>query len=930
MKKPINCLALQVKNRSKKQVSFSTLAMKIRFNIHYITAPGQNICICGSIKELGRWDAGKAFHLDYAPGGSWSNSIELTNGIKLIEYKYLLKDDHGKTIWEWGNNRKIDISGMRSSTIVVQEKWRSPSNEEKVMFSSAFSEVIMKSDRTSKIKISKAKKILQFKIEVPRIGPGYQLCILGNQAKLGDWDKTKPLLLECGNHFPEWQVSVNIAELTFPVQYKYGIYNINKEEVFTIEEGSDRQIAIVPEIDELLYVQADESFRYPVGNWKGAGVSVPVFSLRSGKGFGVGDFNDLINFIDWAKSVNMKMVQILPVNETIASHNWLDSYPYKSISVMALHPIYMNLDKLGTLVDENDKKEFEEKKAELNLLNHVDYPEVLRYKSKYFKLIYDQVKDSLFKDEDFRTFFDQNRGWLIPYAAFVYLRDKMENPNFREWGELSTFDETRILEMSTPGSAEWDDIAVHYFIQYHLDKQLQEVTDHARKNGIVLKGDIPIGISPNSVEAWKEPYLFHLDALAGAPPDDFAIKGQNWGFPTYNWEKMAEDGFRWWKNRLSKMAEYFDAYRIDHILGFFRIWEIPNDAIEGLLGHFNPALPLTAEEIGQYGIHFDYDRMVKPYIRHHLLDQLFGESTGEVISQFLESNDDGSFRMKDEFDSQRKIDEFLLKDKEEEELNENEQQIRYGLFDLVSNVIFIQTGFNEWHPRISMHSSSSYGELDEYTKHALNELYLHFFYHRHNEFWYQKGMEKLPAIVNASKMLVCGEDLGMVPNCVPPVMDHLNILSLEIQRMSKNPEVKFAHPADAPYLSICTTSTHDMPTIRGWWEEETDSIQQFFTQELGNLGLAPFFAEPWICMQIITQHIHSPAMWTTFPIQDLIAMDGELRWHKTQEEQINHPSNVRHKWRYRMRQSIDDLKNSEAFNELLRNLISESGRNADY
>jgi 4-alpha-glucanotransferase len=624
------------------------------------------------------------------------------------------------------------------------------------------------------------------------------------------------------------------------------------------------------------------------------------------------------------------MVQILPVNETIASHNWLDSYPYKSISVMALHPIYMNIDKLGPLPSEDERKEFEEVRKRLNDNTYADYPEVLQYKSRYFKRIFDQQKALLFEQADFKRFFEKNSYWLVPYAAFVYLRDKMKSPNFREWGEFSVYNEEVIKKMSTPGSPEWDDIAVHYFIQYHLDKQLKEVTAYAREKGIVLKGDIPIGISPNSVEAWTEPHLFHLNAQAGAPPDDFAMKGQNWGFPTYNWERMSAEGFKWWKNRLQKMSDYFDAYRIDHILGFFRIWEIPIDAVEGVLGYFNPALPLSSEEIGRFGINFDYDRMVKPYIRYHFLHNIFGEYTDEVIEKYLEGTTWGAFKMKEAFDTQQKVNQHFLVGIEEEELSDKDRWIRNGLFDLIANVLFIQTGHDQWHPRISIHMTSSYAELDEETRSKMDQLYIHYFYKRHDDFWYHKGMEKLPAIIAASNMLVCGEDLGMVPDCVPPVMDQLNILSLEIQRMSKNPKVRFAHPADAPYLSVCTTSTHDMPTIRGWWEQDRGATQLFYNNELGNPGDAPFFAEPWVCQQIITQHMHSPAMWTTFPIQDLLAVDGELRWYETQEEQINQPSNVRHKWRYRMRQSIEDLKNAQEFNRKLKILVNESGRNSGY
>jgi 4-alpha-glucanotransferase len=381
---------------------------------------------------------------------------------------------------------------------------------------------------------------------------------------------------------------------------------------------------------------------------------------------------------------------------------------------------------------------------------------------------------------------------------------------------------------------------------------------------------------------------------------------------------------------LQKMAEYFDAYRIDHILGFFRIWEIPTNAVEGLLGAFNPAIPLTAVEIESYGFGFDYERMVKPYIRHHNVLKIFGGYSDEVISTFLDESGYENYKMKAEFDSQIKVNKFFLKDIEEEELSGKNRKIRDGLFDLIANVLFVQTGYDQYHPRITLQLTNSFAELDEHTKSKMNKLYNHFFFKRHNEFWYHKGMEKLPAIVEATEMLVCGEDLGMVPDCVHPVMDKLCILSLEIQRMSKNPKIKFAHPANAPYLSVCTTSTHDMATIRGWWEEDRKTTQEFYNEQLGNEGEAPFFAEPWICIQMIKQHVHSPAMWTTFPIQDLIAMDGDLRWEKTHLEKINEPSNVRHRWRYRMEQSLEKLKNSAKFNELLRNIINKSGRNSDY
>jgi 4-alpha-glucanotransferase len=905
--------------------------MLTTFNVNYHTNFGQQIFIIGSSKILGNWNENKAIPLNYIGNGDWTLQIEIPEGFDTIEYKYLLEDEHRNSIYEWGNNRKLNTTDINSKFIYLNDAWRFPSKEEKALYSSAFVDVILKPSSVTKSTKNDAKKVLQFNIQVPRIGQNYQVCILGNQNSLGNWDVKKPFLLECGNDFPLWTGSFSAARIKFPLKYKYGIYDKKNKEVVTIEEGYDREIqSLLSNKKDFLYIKSDENFRYPVGNWKGAGVAVPVFSLRSKNSFGVGEFSDLIGFIDWAKSVGMKMVQILPINETIATHNWLDSYPYKAISVMALHPIYLNLDKMGTLKDEKQKKEFTNLQKKLNTNPYVNYPEVLSYKSRYYKLLFDQEKKSFFKSKEFRTFFESNKEWLIPYAAFVFLRDKMKSPNYREWGLYEIYEKEKIEKLCSPNSKDWDNISIHYFIQFHLDKQLSEAANYARKNGIVLKGDIPIGISPNSVEAWMEPHLFNLNVQAGAPPDEFAVKGQNWGFPTYNWEKMAIEDFKWWKKRLEKMADYFDAYRIDHILGFFRIWEIPRDAVEGLLGYFNPALPLSADEIRSYNVNFDFERMAKPYIRDHILENIFGKNKVDIVKRFLVQSDNGIYEMKAEYNSQKKINDYFLKDTVEEELDDLNRHIRDELISLISNVIFVSTGHDEWHPRISMQFTSSFMELDDYTKNQLNKLYIEYFYKRHEDFWYHKGMEKIPAIISASNMLVCGEDLGMVPDCVPDVMNDLSILSLEIQRMPKNPKVKFAHPNDAPYLSVCTTSTHDMSTIRGWWEENRDAIQKFYNNELGNNGEAPFYAEPWICEQIVKQHLYSPAMWTVFPIQDLLAIDGEFRWNETHLERINLPSNVRHKWRYRMVQSIEDLTENDKFNDLLKNLIINSGRNSDY
>lgn len=562
--------------------------------------------------------------------------------------------------------------------------------------------------------------------------------------------------------------------------------------------------------------------------WKGAGVAVPVFSLKTKNSYGTGEFLDLKSLADWCAKVGLKMIQILPINDTRTDDSWDNSYPYKAISTKALHPIYLNLYEMGLLNDENDREYFEQQRTILNSKDFVDYPEVMKTKDAYFRKIFSQNWDKVRNSTDYKTFFEENKDWLVPYAEYC----------------------------SSHSSALSSQLELHYFLQYHLDKQLRNAVDYLHEKGVALKGDIPIGIGRDSVDAWMNPELFNMDCQAGAPPDAFATEGQNWGFPTYNWEMMEKDDYKWWRERLSQMSRYFDAYRIDHILGFFRIWEIPIESSQGTMGHFSPALPLDLYE-----------------------DQ-------QSLSTFTSL-------------SESQIESLFLRDKKDN---------------------------NKFHPRINLHLTQTYNELSDIQKEEINKLYDDFFYRRNEELWKKEALKKLPKIIEASDMLVCGEDLGMVPACVPEVMQQLNILSLEVQRMPKKYGDTFVNPAHNPYLSVDTTSTHDTSTLRGWWEENGELTNRFYREMLRHYEGAPYFAEPWVCQEIIRQHLNSTSMWTILPIQDYIAMDGEFRWDATQREQINVPSNPRHHWCYKMHQSLESLNERQDFNEMLSNMIKESGR----
>ena len=648
-------------------------------------------------------------------------------------------------------------------------------------------------------------------------------------------------------------------------------------------------------------------------NPKFTGVAVPVFSLNTKNNFGIGEFLDLKQLADWCKKVGMKMIQILPINDTRTNDSWDNSYPYKAISTKALHPIYLNLDRLGLLNDENDRTYFENQKNILKEKDYVDYPEVMKTKDMYFKKIFAQTWNEVKENVDYKSFFEENKEWLVPYAEFCL--------------------HERCLSLSkalpvTSTSSVTEQPEFYYFLQYHLDKQLKETIDYLHDKGIALKGDIPIGIGRESVEAWTNPELFNLDSQAGAPPDAFATEGQNWGFPTYNWEAMAKDDYKWWRERLTQMSHYFDAYRIDHILGFFRIWEIPYESTQGLLGHFSPAIGNSSSDICNL-LSINHNRITKPYIRGHFLHEYFGEYTEEVREKYLNETSFSYFELKEEFNTQRKITDYFLRQQTtvNGQQSDKDEKIKNGLISLCAEVLFVEDKNGTLHPRIALQFTHSYNELEDYQKDNINKLYDEYFYHRNEELWKKEALKKLPKIIEASDMLVCGEDLGMVPDCVKDVMQQLNILSLEVQRMPKNPCDTFVNPANNPYLSVDTTSTHDMSTIRGWWEENGELTNRFYREMLGHHEGAPYFAEPWVCKEIIEQHLDSSSMWVIIPIQDYIAMDGKFRWNKTQREQINVPANSHHHWCYKMQQSLESLNERHSLNDMLASMIKASRRN---
>ena len=902
--------------------------MKLVFKIEYYTEFGQNLFVSGNISELGAWDKSKAPDMRYVGEGQWELEIYPENNpIDQLEYKYFIRDDRNSLITEeWGKSRIFKFNNKKFYSYFFEDTWLSNTDPQNPLFSSAFSgNLWRRKDKQLEKKSSHLNHV--FQLLAPRIDNDHVFCIIGDDKKLGNWNPDQAVIMD-GSQYPFWKAEVFLENTTGPTHYKYGLYNLKKKKFIAYENGSNRTIHHkLSIIDNGLSIKTDVNYNYPDGMWKGAGVAIPVFSLRTDRSFGVGEFMDLKVLVDWAVKGGLKLVQILPINDTVANHTWKDSYPYAAISVFALHPVYLNLLGMGKLSDKKLMDSFLKKGKKLNKLDTFDYVSVMDLKSKYFKLLYDQEKEKFLKDKKFKKFFKENKDWLIPYAAFSCLRDRYGTPDFTKWNAYTSYEENEIQNLVKPSNDDFDDFAVHYFIQYHLHIQLSEVVEYARSKGVILKGDLPIGIYRDSVDAWVEPRLYHMDKQAGAPPDAYSVTGQNWRFPTYNWDEMAKDNYAWWRRRLSQMAKYFDAYRIDHILGFFRIWEIPYESIQGLMGIFNPSIPMYKNEIESRGIYFDYDRFCIPQIRDYIVEEIFGEYADEMKRDFLVTAGDGNYKLKEEFDTQRKVEDFFLAHPMENQ--EKENFLKNGLFSLIGNVLFFEEpGSNgtAFHPKIAFHSSYSYQELDDHAKSVLNDIYTHYFYHRQEKFWREQAMVKLPVINKASDMLICGEDLGMVPDCVPGVLHELGILRLYIQRMPKETDSEFGHPAHAPYLSVASPSCHDMSTVRGWWEENQKRSQRFYTQILGHSDVAPDVCDTWISEEVMQQHLHSSAMWTIFPIQDLVGMDERLMRKDPLDERINDPSNPDNLWQYRFHMNLEELVKEKEFNKKLCSMVQNAGR----
>lgn len=890
--------------------------MTVQFNIEYKAMFGEQIVVNIQTEE-----GELKLPLETTDGQRWACDWCVESPEKSYTYYYSVEREGRAVKTEWLMiKHQLDVNAKKAAVYTLYDHWKAMP-EDAYLYSSAFTDCI-NHQVPQEMKPETGSKIVRLIVRAPQLRDGERLGVLGADKALGAWDVQK--ILPMTQHtYNEWVADIDATHLEGShLEFKFVAFRNAKNEL--LWETSMNRTVDLPEMKagELVSYELDQAF-FALYNRKLAGTQVPVFSLRTRKSAGIGDFGDLKTMIDFVASTGQKVLQLLPINDTTITHTWTDSYPYSCISVFAIHPQYADLHALPELKDAKARAEAEKTRAELNALDKIDYEKVNDFKINYLRQIFNQEGEKMMKTAEYKAFFQDTELWLVPYAQYSYLRDKNGTADFNQWPDHQVWDEAERKALADPKTAVYKNVAFFYFVQFVLDRQMQEAHEHAKAKGVVLKGDIPIGVNRNGCDVWTEPKYFNLNGQAGAPPDDFSANGQNWGFPTYNWFEMLKDGCQWWNRRFKNMARYFDAYRIDHVLGFFRIWEIPVHSVHGLLGQFAPALAMSREEIESYGLHFQEDRFIRPFITDWVLDRVFHERAGEVKEKYLDRLDDERYQMKPEVDTQRKVEALFADATDEKEL-----WLRDGLYALISDVLFVRDHTNPgvFHPRISAQLDFIYESLYDNDKAAFNRLYNDYFYRRNNQFWYQEAMKKLPKLVQATRMLVCAEDLGMVPDCVPWVMDELKILSLELQSMPKDPSVKFGHLSRNPYRSVCTISSHDMPTLRMWWDENIQRTQEYYNTMLYRQGPAPHPLPGWLASDIISRHLTSPSMLCILSIQDWLATDEALRLPDADAERINIPANPKHYWRYRMHLNIEDLAADKRFVQSITEMISQSGR----
>jgi len=648
------------------------------------------------------------------------------------------------------------------------------------------------------------------------------------------------------------------------------------------------------------------------------GTVISIGALRSEKSIGVGEFPDLAEFGALCASMGIGLIQLLPVNDT-----GYQSSPYSALTAFGLHPLYL---RIGDLSEASGfEADIEAIRKDFNGAVRFSHEAILRAKMDLLRKIYGGNRKKIISSVTLKSWIQDN-PWVKSYAVFRRLKEANGEKSWREWNGQEKKMNVAGIEILWNDPALLDEHLFWAWIQQGLDVQFSAAAASLAKQGILLEGDLPILMNEDSCDVWVRTENFDLNLLAGAPPDMYSPEGQNWGFPIYNWQVQSKDGYTWWKARLKAAEKYYQAYRIDHVLGFFRIWASRREDNSALLGRYIPFIPVIPKDFDD--LEFDKSR-----IRWICEPHIF---TGEVWDA-LRANWGAAFREEEIAAAAGRIFELALDRIGEEDLWLFKKSIR-GEKDIAAldlhpaakaflhkawgNRIFFEHEKDQYFPVWYYRDSRAYASLSEDEKERLNAL-LEKRHAESEQIWETDGKLLLSVLTASSSMLPCAEDLGAVPACVPRVLAQLKILGLRVVRWHREwgkegePYVPFE---EYPELSLCTPAVHDSSCLREWWDREAD--QHLFSSFIGVPSL-PKVYNPGTARIILSKIAAAASRFRVFQIQDLLHLSSHWYAADPASERINVPGTTNEfNWTYRLPATISELMRDEGLIRAVKELAA--------
>ena len=682
--------------------------------------------------------------------------------------------------------------------------------------------------------------------------------------------------------------------------------------------------------------------RYIHNDRQSTGFVLPLLALRT-QDKPCGEFPDLEKLAVLAKKWGMNLIQILPVNDS----GWQAS-PYSALSSIALNPIYLSIKDLpefeqlspalcGSLTQMN---------AQLALHKRVPYGEVLDAKLKILSQAWEEISSPSFSNRTgvlsvLEGWVKENE-WVRPYGCFLELKKRFGGLPWWNWPEYATVRQDDIETLLSDSSFA-KQVDFWAWVQMRAYWQFENACTLVHAMGIDLMGDIPILMNRDSVDAWYDRQIFDFDFFAGAPPDAGSPPGQNWGFPLYRWDVIEKTGWAFWKTRLEAADHFYSSYRIDHVLGFFRIWAVGKAERDGYLGHFEPEMDYTREELHELG--FSDERiqwLSQPHIPESAVEAIFALlKAAHDESNALPQQDTAKFRsvlfsqigteplyrfsgqIQGSADFDRLVRDFLPTSGTNGVSYgaQNEKALKSSLVSWWRNRSLLELPNGHFIAAPNYWNTQAWCSLSDDERQELKSL-IERKGEISNKLWLENGRKILSAITGHVTMQPCAEDLGFLSPGVPQTLDDLNIPGLRVLRWTRyyeEPGAPFVPPDKYPANSVACTSVHDSSTLREWWRDEPDKAKLWDVLQLP--GSCPDDLDPAAALQVVRAFAMVNSRFLVYPLQDLLACDEHYREENPKDERINIPGTCDDfDWTYRMKPSIEGLLPDGGFSSRISSL----------